>query len=165
MSGELLVKSFTNVFSIKHTIVRPSALYGERCISNRVIQIFLENAFQYKSIKINGDGNEKLDFTYIDDLCQGIYKIIKYKKKSANKTFNLTYGSAKSIIDLKKLILKKFKKQEFSHVKRNRLMAIRGTLSIKKARKLINYKPKFDIANGFEKYYQWYKKIYGTKRI
>ena len=165
LSGELLVKSFTNVFSIKHTIVRPSALYGERCISNRVIQIFLENAFQNKKIQINGDGKEKLDFTYIDDLCQGIYKIIQFKNKSTNKTFNLTYGSAKSIIDLKKLISKKFKSQKFYHVKRNKLMAIRGTLSIKKAKKTINYNPKYSIANGFEKYYQWYKKFYGTKRI
>ena len=34
---------YSNVFGNKYTIVRPSALYGERCISNRVIQIFLEN--------------------------------------------------------------------------------------------------------------------------
>ncbi len=165
LSGELLVKSFTNVFSINHTIIRPSALYGERCISNRVIQIFLENAFQRKRIVINGNGKEKLDFTYIDDLCQGIFKIIKNKDKSKNQTFNLTYGSAKSIIDLKKLILNKFQKQNFKNVKRNNLMAIRGTLSIKKAKKMINYNPKYGIANGFEKYYQWYKNFYGTKRI
>ena len=40
ISGEHLIKSYSNVFGIKYTIVRPSALYGERCISNRVIQIF-----------------------------------------------------------------------------------------------------------------------------
>ena len=40
LSGELLIKAFSNVFSLNYTIVRPSALYGERCISNRVIQIF-----------------------------------------------------------------------------------------------------------------------------
>ena len=33
-------------------------------------------------------------------------------------------------------------------------MAIRGTLSIKKARKLLKYKPKFGIVEGFEKYYR-----------
>ena len=70
ISGEHLIKSYSNVFGIKYTIVRPSALYGERCISNRVIQIFLENAFHKKDIFISGDGIEKLDFTYIEDLYQ-----------------------------------------------------------------------------------------------
>ena len=58
LSGELLIKAFSNVFSLNYTIVRPSALYGERCISNRVIQIFLENAFEKRDISINGDGKE-----------------------------------------------------------------------------------------------------------
>ena len=58
LSGELLIKAFSNVFSLNYTIVRPSALYGERCISNRVIQIFLENAFEKRDISINGDGKK-----------------------------------------------------------------------------------------------------------
>ena len=41
-------------------------------------------------------------------------------------------------------------------------MAITRTLSIKKT-KLLKYKPKFGIVEGFEKYYLWYRKLYGTK--
>ena len=163
LSSELLVKSYSNVFGNKYTIVRPSALYGERCISNRVIQIFLENAFQKKEIFISGNGKEKLDFTYIEDLCDGVLKIIKNQKKSTNQIFNLTFGSARSINDLRKLIKEKFKNQIFMSVSRNKLMAIRGTLSINKAKRMLNYNPKFDIKKGFEKYYQWYKKIYANK--
>ena len=156
ISGEHLIKSYSNVFGIKYTIVRPSALYGERCISNRVIQIFLENAFHKKNIFISGDGIEKLDFTYIEDLCQGIQKIIVKKSKSANLIFNITYGSARSIIDIKNLINKKFADQKFIFKSRNRLTATRGTLSIKKAKKLLGYSPKFNIFKGFQKYYNWY---------
>ncbi|MBI29368.1 MAG: nucleoside-diphosphate sugar epimerase [Pelagibacteraceae bacterium] len=163
LSGELLVKSYSNVFGNKYTIVRPSALYGERCISNRVIQIFLENAFQRKKIFIKGDGREKLDFTYIDDLCSGIFKIVKDQRKSSNRTFNLTYGSARSINDLRKLTKKKFKNQIFVSVSRNKLMAIRGTLSIKKAKRMLKYNPKFSLEKGFEKYYRWYSKNYANR--
>ena len=158
LSGENLLKSYSNVFGIKYTIVRPSALYGERCISNRVIQIFLENAFQSKKIFISGSGNEKLDFTYIDDLCQGIYKIIQKKTKSANQTFNITFGSARSISDIQELIKKKFSDQIFIFKSRNRLTAKRGTLSIQKAKRMLGYLPKFSIAKGFENYYNWYRK-------
>ena len=50
LSGELLIKAYSNVYSTNYSIIRPSALYGERCISNRVIQIFLENAFEKKKL-------------------------------------------------------------------------------------------------------------------
>ena len=148
---------------MNYTIVRPSALYGERCISNRVIQIFLEKSFKGNEFFIKGDGKEKLDFTYINDFCDGIYKIIKNKKKASKQIFNLTYGKAKSLLSLKNLILKKFRSQKITHLERDKLMAIRGTLSINKARKLLNYKPKFHLSRGFEKYYKWYKDIYATK--
>ena len=157
LSGEILIKSYSNVFGFDYTIVRPSALYGERCISNRVLQIFLENAFNKRKIKIMGDGKEKLDFTYIDDLCQGIYKIIKLRKKSQNEIFNLTYGSSRPILEIKELIKKKFDKQIFLHQPRNKLTAIRGTLSIDKAKKVLGYQPKFNIIKGFQKYYNWYR--------
>ena len=72
-SGELLVKSYNQVFDLPYTIIRPSALYGERCVSRRVGQIFIENAIQNNDIFVNGDGEDKLDFTYIEDLVEGIY--------------------------------------------------------------------------------------------
>ena len=69
-SGELLVKSYNQVFDLPYTIIRPSALYGERCVSRRVGQIFIENAIQNNDIFVNGDGEDKLDFTYIEDLVE-----------------------------------------------------------------------------------------------
>ena len=42
LSGELLIKAYNQIFDLPYTIIRPSALYGERCISRRVGQIFIE---------------------------------------------------------------------------------------------------------------------------
>jgi nucleoside-diphosphate-sugar epimerase len=67
-----MVKSYNQVFNLPYTIIRPSALYGERCVSRRVGQIFIENAIQNLDIKLMVTGDEKLDFTYIDDLVRGI---------------------------------------------------------------------------------------------
>ena len=79
-AGELIVKSYNQVFDLPYTIIRPSALYGERCVSRRVGQIFIENAIQEMDITINGDGNEKLDFTYIEDLTEGILLCCQKKR-------------------------------------------------------------------------------------
>ena len=47
-SGEKMVIAYNQVFELPYTIIRPSALYGERCISRRVGQIFIENALNKK---------------------------------------------------------------------------------------------------------------------
>ena len=156
-SAEQLIKSYSNVFSTIYTIVRPSALYGERCISNRVIQVFLENAFQKKKISIKGNGQEKLDFTYIKDLCYGVHQIINKKNKSKNQIFNITFGKGRSIDNLKKLIIKKFKDQKIDYLPWDKLVPKRGTLSTLKAKKRISYIAKFKLEKGFEQYYKWYK--------
>jgi nucleoside-diphosphate-sugar epimerase len=69
--GEKLVIAYNQVFQLPFTIIRPSALYGERCVSQRVGQVFIENAIQGRDIVIKGDGTESLDFTYIGDLVDG----------------------------------------------------------------------------------------------
>ena len=93
LSGEMILKSYNQIFDLPYTIIRPSALYGERCVSRRVGQIFIENAIQNLKIKINGDGNDKLDFTYIEDLIEGI-AICCHNKKALNQTYNITDGTA-----------------------------------------------------------------------
>ncbi len=154
--GERIIKAYNQVFDTKYTIIRPSALYGERCISRRVGQIFIENAINNHKIKIGGDGEDKLDFTYIEDLCNGVELCLK-NKKAENETFNLTYGGSKSINNLKDILLDHFPNAEISYESRDKLMPKRGTLSIKKAKKLIGYNPSNPIEEAYPKYIQWYK--------
>ena len=158
-SGEIILKSYNKVFDLPYTIIRPSALYGERCISRRVGQIFIENALNNKDLTITGNGEDKLDFTYIDDLIQGVVKTIE-NKKSINQIFNITYGSARKISDLIKLINKKLKQTNVKRIKKDILVPERGTLSIDKAKKLINYKSNWPIEKGYIKYIEWYKNIF-----
>ena len=53
---------------------------------------FYRKCFIQKKISINGLGEEKLDFTYIQDLIQGITKSI-LNEKAYNQIFNITYGN------------------------------------------------------------------------
>tara|TARA_X000000950_G_scaffold288388_1_gene404908 strand:- start:52508 stop:53506 length:999 start_codon:yes stop_codon:yes gene_type:complete len=154
-SGEKLVTAYGQVFNMNYTIIRPSALYGERCVSRRVSQIFVENAIESRNLIVDGDGSESLDFTYIDDLIEGV-KLVVENKKSSNKIFNLTYGKSEKIIDLAKLIASEFK-VKIKFKKRDKLMPFRGTLDIKEAKNILGYKPRYSIYNGVKKYIEWYK--------
>ena len=156
--GERIIKAYNQVFDLPFTIIRPSALYGERCISRRVGQIFIENAINDHEIKIGGDGEDKLDFTYIKDLCNGVLLSIE-NTKATNEIFNLTYGGSRTINNLKDILLEHFPKAKIAYEKRDKLMPKRGTLSINKAKNLLNYKPSFSIEQAYPEYIRWYKEF------
>tara|TARA_Y100000590_G_C15685513_1_gene1001468 strand:+ start:685 stop:1686 length:1002 start_codon:yes stop_codon:yes gene_type:complete len=162
-SGELLVKAYNQVFDLPYTIIRPSALYGERCVSRRVAQIFIENAIQGNDITINGDGNEKLDFTYIEDLITGI-GLCCQKEKAINETFNLTYGKSRKINELVEILKEEFPKINIFYKEKEKFMPERGTLDVSKAKEMINYQPSNPIDTGYIKYISWYKKFWDNLR-
>jgi nucleoside-diphosphate-sugar epimerase len=158
-SGELLIKAYSDVFDLPYTIIRPSALYGERCVSRRVGQIFIENAIQDLDVTINGNGEEKLDFTYIEDLIKGIGLCCK-NKNAINQIFNLTYGKSKKINELIEVLKKEFPNIKIFYKEKEKFMPERGTLDISKAKKLIGYNPLNPIDTGYIKYISWYKKFW-----
>ena len=157
--AEKLVIAYNQVFDLPYTIIRPSALYGERCVSRRVGQAFIENAIKGEELSINGNGSDKLDFTYIDDLCQGLMLCL-VKQESKNQIFNLTFGEARSINDLSKIVLENFPEVKIRINPRDNLMPERGTLDISKAKKILGYNPNFPIEKGFKNYINWYKNFF-----
>ena len=160
--SEKLVIAYNQVFNLEYTIVRPSALYGERCVSRRVGQAFIENAVCGKTLTINGDGSDSLDFTYVKDLIQGVLRCIE-NPKSRNEIFNFTYGRARSLNELAKLVVDFFPGIETQYNPRDTLMPERGTLSIQKAKQLLGYEPQFSIEDGFVNYIKWYKNMFADE--
>jgi nucleoside-diphosphate-sugar epimerase len=159
--GEKLVIAYNQVFGLPYTIVRPSALYGERCVSRRVGQIFIENALTGKDINIAGDGSDRLDFTYIKDLVKGIELVIS-KDASLNQIFNLTYGDSRSLADMAEIMKANFKNLEVNYTPKDNLTPDRGTLSIEKASSLLDFSPEFPLEKGYLDYINWYKQFYST---
>lgn len=163
LSGEYLVKAYHQVFDLPYTIIRPSALYGERCVSRRVGQIFIENALTGKEITIAGDGTDCLDFTYIGDLCRGVQNVIE-NSASRNETFNITYGEGRSLANMAEIMKEHFPGLEVNYIPKDDLTPDRGTLSVEKARKLIGYNPQCPLEQGYVDYINWYKEFYNRQR-
>lgn len=155
VAGEKMVIGYHQVFDLPFTIIRPSALYGARCVSRRVGQVFIESAMRGMKLRVDGDGEERLDFTYIDDLVQGICLAIE-RPEARNQIFNMTYGMARPIRDLVEITKRYFPHVEVERIERDKLMPVRGTLSIAKARQLLGYQPRYPIEVGFPKYIEWY---------
>jgi nucleoside-diphosphate-sugar epimerase len=167
VAGEKIVIAYQQVFDLPYTIIRPSALYGPRCISRRVSQVFIENALERRPIVVEGDGSERLDFTFVEDLVDGVCLVLELPA-ARNETFNMTYGEGRSIAEVVELVRQEFPDVKIEHAQRDRLMPERGTLSVAKARDLLGYSPKVPIETGVPRYVAWYRGLEvdgGNRRI
>jgi nucleoside-diphosphate-sugar epimerase len=158
-AGEKMVIAYNQVFDLPYTIVRPSALYGERCVSRRVGQIFIENALDGLEITVNGKGSDALDFTYVEDLVGGVINVLE-NEKSRGEIFNLTYGRSRSLNEMIEILSQHFPKVKVNYLPKDVLMPDRGTLNIDKARRLIGYSPKNPLEKGYVRYIKWYKETF-----
>jgi nucleoside-diphosphate-sugar epimerase len=156
--GEKLVAAYGHVFNLPYVIVRPSALYGERCVSRRVGQAFIENALRGIPLSVNGDGSDALDFTYVHDLVQWLVLCMS-KEEARNQTFNLTYGGARTLKQMIDIVRQHFPGLEVKFQPRDALMPERGTLSVEKANRLLGYRPEYPLETGFVRYIDWYKEL------
>ena len=155
--GERLLRTYCQQHGLGITIVRPSALYGERCISRRVSQIFIENALTGKPLLLEGGGDGRLDFTYIDDLVDGqIRALAMHGGAGTSGTFNITFGSARTIAELASVVKSVVPDAALEERPRARDKPIRGTLSTERAEEVLGFKAKWTLDGGYRRYCEWY---------
>ena len=99
-----------------------------------------------------------MDFTYIEDLCQGIAKVVE-NENSKNQIFNMTYGEARSVREMAKMVQEAFPGLKVNYGEKDKLMPERGTLCVDKAKRLIGYAPQYPLQLGYKKYIDWYKTL------
>jgi nucleoside-diphosphate-sugar epimerase len=155
--GERLLRTYAWQYQIPSTVIRPSALYGERCISRRVSQIFIENALAGRPLLLEGGGSGMLDFTHVDDLVHGILLALALPKApDYTETFNLTYGNARSITELADVIRTVIPDVVIEERPRAEDKPIRGTLEIARAETVLGFSPRWPLEIGYRRYCEWY---------
>jgi len=156
LACEHMIRAYHNIYGLPFTIIRPSALYGPTCINRRIGQLFIEAALEGRALSLEGDGEDRLDFTHIDDLVQGLVLILT-NKKALNETFNLTYGESRPLKALVSLIQRHFPGIEVEYKPWKHTVPHRGTLDIGKVRRLLGYAPQYPLERGYPLYMDWYE--------
>ena len=155
--AERLLRTYCHQHDLGITIIRPSALYGERCISRRVSQVFIENALTGKPLFLEGGGDGRLDFTYIHDLVDGMVRALAlHEGAGISNTFNLTFGKARTIAELAGVIQQIVPNVILEERPRAEDKPIRGTLSTKRAEETLGFKAKWTLEVGYRQYCEWY---------
>jgi nucleoside-diphosphate-sugar epimerase len=151
--GEKLVQDYSRRGLLNHTIIRPSAVYGELDVEDRVVSKFMLAALRDETLEVRG-ANERLDFTYVEDVVDGI-AAASLSNNTENKTYNITRSKSVSLLETAELIVKIVGKGKINVIERDNSFPSRGSLNIDAAKRDFDFTPVIDIDNGFSWYYQW----------
>ncbi|MHA1230328.1 MAG: GDP-mannose 4,6-dehydratase [Candidatus Helarchaeota archaeon] len=155
-SCELYGAVYSNLYDINFTSLRLFTVYGPSQREDMAISRFTNWIDKGNKIKLYGTGESKRDFTYVDDIVNGIQLAVK--KNYKNEIFNLGSGKTISIIELIRLIEEKLDKKANIEFLPPQKGDVEITLAnISKANKMLGYSPQVSISNGLDKYIEWYQ--------
>jgi len=160
-SGELYCKTYSKLYNIPTIILRLFTVYGPRQRPEMAIHLFTKNIIEDKPIPLFGNGSSERDYTYIDDVVDGILKSITYNCKY--EIFNLGNNKTIKLVDLVEKLENLLNKKAKIDWQSEQLGDLPFTCaSIEKAVKLLGYSPKVDIDKGLKNFIEWYRNAYLT---
>lgn len=151
--GEELVKGYSQCYGMDYVIIRPSTIYGPfNDKTKRLIDIWILNALKGEELKIFGNENKTLNFTYIDDFIDGFLLAMEEK----NKEFDISYGKSVKLSYIADLIIKLAGHGKKGFYEPEIAQPQEVELDISETRKL-GFNPEVGIEEGIRRTFEWYK--------
>lgn len=152
VAGEVLCQTFANLYKMNIVALRFFTVYGPRQRPDLAINKFTNLIKEGKPIPVYGDGTTQRNYTYIDDIVDGIIRCFDYNEKPY-EVFNLGGDETVSLSELISTIEKALGKTAII----NRLPDQPGDVplthaNIDKLRNAVGYQPSTDIVAGINKY-------------
>ncbi len=155
-AGELFCYSYHHLYRMNIACLRIFTAYGPRQRPEMAIHKFTRLIDQGKKIPIYGDGSSRRDYTYIDDLIEGIFSVIHHHK--GFEVYNLGESQTTSLKELIKLIEGAFGKKAMIEMLEPQPGDVSVTYAdVSKAKRMLKYQPKVKMEEGIRRFVEWYK--------
>jgi len=156
-AGELLCHTYSHLYGMRCVCLRFFTVYGPRQRPDLAIHKFAKLITQGKPIPVFGDGTTRRDYTYVDDIINGVTAAIDYDQ-SNYEVINL--GESRTV-ELNELI-SLLEKELDTHAIIDRQPPQPGDVpqtfaDISKARTLLGYQPKTQIEEGLHRFVEWFR--------
>ena len=156
-AGELLCHTYSHLYGIRCVCLRFFTVYGPRQRPDLAIHKFAKLISAGKAIPVFGDGTTRRDYTYVDDIIDGVMAAISYDRTNY-EVFNL--GESRTV-ELNELI-SLLEKELDTHAIIDRQPSQPGDVpqtfaDISKARELLGYNPKTQIEDGLRRFVEWFR--------
>lgn len=156
-AGELLCHTYSHLYGLRCVCLRFFTVYGPRQRPDLAIHKFAKLISQHKPIPVFGDGSTRRDYTYVDDIIDGVMAAIDYDQTNY-EVINL--GESRTV-ELNELI-SLLEKELDTHAIIDRQPPQPGDVpqtyaDISKARALLGYQPKTQIEAGLHRFIEWFR--------
>lgn len=159
-ANELMCYTYHHLYNMNITSLRFFTVYGPRQRPEMAIYKFTNLIYHNKPVSIFGDGKTKRDFTYIEDIIEGVLSSIE--KCLPFEIINLGESKTIELLELVKFIEKNLgKKAELNFLPPEPGDVPITYADISKAKKILGYDPKFPIEEGIKKFTEWFIKTEG----
>jgi UDP-N-acetylglucosamine/UDP-N-acetylgalactosamine 4-epimerase len=162
--NELYANVFSSIYGTEFIGLRYFNVFGPNQSPNgayaAVVPLFMQALLDGKSPKINGDGQQSRDFTYVANAVQANIKaLLSTNKKAVNQVYNVAVGDQTTLVDMFNMLREVAQSDIEPIFGPPRMGDIKHSLAdISKAKKLLGYNPEYNIQSGLKLTFEWFKK-------
>jgi UDP-glucuronate 4-epimerase len=163
-SNEVLAHSYAHLFKIPTIGLRFFTVYGPWGRPDMAMFMFTKSILEGTPLKVFNKGELLRDFTYIDDIIQGIASIVNYLDKNdslAYELFNIGNSKPVNVLDFIRAIESETGKSahlDFQPMQNGDV--IQTYASTEKLDRFFAYKPAIEIKEGIKNFVRWYREYY-----
>jgi UDP-glucuronate 4-epimerase len=162
-SNELMAYTYSHLYDMQCIGLRFFTVYGPWGRPDMAMFLFTDAILNDKPIKVFNEGNLSRDFTYIDDIVEGVQKTIleEQPEQKPYSLYNIGNGNPVKLLDFIEAIEKSTGKTAHKQMLPMQLGDVEQTWAdTKDLEKDFNYKPHTPIQKGVDKFVEWYKDYY-----
>ena len=160
-SCEVMGHVYHKLYNIDMVQLRFFTVYGPKQRPDLAIHKFTKMILEDKPIPFYGDGTTKRDYTYIDDIVDGILKSMNYlfNNEDVYEIFNLGESHVVSLKEMVETIENALGKKATLDIQPMQPGDVEKTYAdISKAKAMIGYDPQTNFSEGIRKFVEWYKR-------
>ena len=161
-SNELMAHTYSHLYKIPTTGLRFFTVYGPWGRPDMAMFLFTDAIIKYKPIKVFNYGNMERDFTYIDDIVEGVKRIINKPttdREKLYKVYNIGNNNSVKLLDFIIQLEKEIGKEAVKEMLPIQPGDVERTwANVDELINDYNYKPETPIYKGIKEFVDWYKK-------
>ena len=156
LAGEQLCSNYSSLYKMRTISLRFFTVYGPGQRPDLAIHKFTRNILEGRAIDQYGDGSTRRDYTYIDDIVQGVDACLRYEGALCD-VFNIGESQTTTLAELIAQIESALGKKAIINQMPEQPGDVPLTYAdISKARELLGYNPTTKIAEGIPKFVEWF---------
>ena len=160
-AGELMAYTYSRLYKIQAIGLRFFTVYGDWYRPDMALHLFADSMLHDRPIKVFNHGDMLRDFTYVDDIVDGVYRVVEADHLPLYDIYNIGNHCSEKLLDVIETLAQTLgvtPKMEMLPMQAGDVYATYA--SIDKLHQAVGYEPKTSIKEGIPVFADWFKRYY-----